>query len=87
MKIIKSLLISLAIFAVLVTFLGPVVYYPCWYACYGIDWCLGQLSSAIGVWWIGWIFDAIGAIFGLLSSVFKFLYLNWGIFAWLGILV
>ena len=83
MGFVKSLLISLLVFAFLVTFLGPVVYYPGWYACYGVDWIFSQIASVMPIW-IGWFFNLIGSIFGLLGSVFGFIYTNWGLFAWCG---
>ena len=80
----RLLLITLIIFFGLVTFLGPVVYYPCWYACYGVEWTFRQISSAIDVIWIDWLFDFMGAIFDFLKDLFKYIYYNWGLFAWCG---
>ena len=83
----KGLFVSLIVFAVLVTFLGPIVYYPAFYSLYGFEWIFEQISAAINLWYIDWIFDLIAKIFEVLGSVFKWLYYNWGLFSWLNIII
>lgn len=84
MGLFRSSITIIIIFFVLVTFLGPVIYYPFWYASYGVEWVFRTLADISNSFVLDIIFNFLGGIFSLISSIFKAVYYNWGLFAWCG---